>query len=196
MSSRRQSDYTGHRCQVQSELDYRHRGARAEAVLSLVSLPRALHTTPGAHSQNQFDIAWRSNFNKRVIPLTGVPHATAALTLPTGDVQYFDNAGNEILNYHGAKGSLVTTAQGFYYLGPDEIEFYGSDGRLRSISRRTGEVFTLTYSDGTAGPGGAVALDAAGNPTLQPLPANLLIRVTDLVGNALCSATTWAAGSY
>jgi YD repeat-containing protein len=171
---------------VQSELDYRHpRGLELRRFYHSFRFYEPYTTTPGAHSQNQFDTAWRSNFNKRVIPLTGVPHATAALALPTGDVQYFDNAGNEILNYHGAKARLVTTAQGFYYLGPDEIEFYGTDGRLRSISRRTGEVFTLTYSDGTAGPGGAVALDAAGNPTLKALPANFLIRVSDSVGNAL-----------
>jgi YD repeat-containing protein len=171
---------------VQSELDYRHpRGLELRRFYHSFRFHEPYTTTPGAHSQNQFDAAWRSNFNKRVIPLAGVPHATAALALPSGDVQYFDNAGNEILNYSGGKARLVTTAQGFYYLGPDEIEFYGTDGRLRSISRRTGEVFTLTYSDGTAGPGGGVALDAAGNPTLLALPANLLIRVSDSVGNAL-----------
>jgi len=171
---------------VQTELDYQHpRGLELRRFYHSLRFYEPYTTTPGAHSENQFDPAWRSNFNKRVIPLAGLAHATAALALPSGEVQYFDNAGNEILNYRGAKAQLVTTAQGFYYLGPDEIEFYGTDGRLRSISRRTGEVLTLTYSDGTAGPGGGLALDAAGNPTLRPLPANLLTRVADAAGHAL-----------
>jgi YD repeat-containing protein len=171
---------------VQTELDYQHpRGLELRRFYHSLRFYEPYTTTPGAHSENHFDSAWRSNFNKRVIPLTGLPHASAALALPSGEVQYFDNAGDEILNYRGAKARLVTTAQGFYYLGPDEVEFYGTDGRLRSISRGTGEVFTLTYSDGTTGPGGGFALDAAGNPTLRPLPANLLIRVADSAGHAL-----------
>jgi YD repeat-containing protein len=171
---------------VQTELDYQHpRGLELRRFYHSFRFHEPYTATPGAHSENQFDIAWRSNFNKRVIPLTGLAHASAALTLPSGEVQYFDNAGNEILNYRGAKARLVTAAEGFYYLGPDEVEFYGTDGRLRSISRRTGQVFTLTYSDGTTGPGGGFALDAPGNPTPRPLPANLLLRVADTAGNAL-----------
>ncbi len=171
---------------IQTELDYQHpRGLELRRHYHSFRFHEPYTETPGAHSENHFDAAWRSNFNKRVIPLTR-PHATAALALPSGDVQYFDNAGNEILNYRGAKARLVTVAGvGYYYLGADEVEFYGTDGRLRSISRRTGQVFTLTYSDGTTGPGGGYALDAEGNPTAKPMPANLLIRVADAAGNAL-----------
>jgi YD repeat-containing protein len=171
---------------IQTELDYQHpRGLELRRHYHSFRFHEPYTETPGAHSENHFDAAWRSNFNKRVIPLTR-PYATAALALPSGDVQYFDNAGNEILNYRGAKARLVTVAGvGYYYLGADEVEFYGADGRLRSISRRTGQVFTLTYSDGTTGPGGGYALDAAGNPTAKAMPANLLIRVADAEGNAL-----------
>lgn len=170
---------------AQTELDYRHpQGLELRRFYHSLRFFEPYTTTPGAHTHNSFDIAWRSNFDKRVIPL-GRPYATAALTLPNGEIQYFNATGSEVLNYRGGRGHLVTTAQGYYYLGRDEVEFYGIDGRLKSISRRTGEVLTLAYSDGTTGPGGAFALDAAGNPTTLPAPANLVLRLSDGSGNAL-----------
>ena len=172
---------------LQTEVDYQHPlGLELRRYYHSLRFLEPYTVTPGGHSENQFDEAWRSNFNKRVIPITGKPNAIAALALPNGEVQYFDAAGNEVLNYRGSRAKLVTvTGSGYYYLGGDEIEFYGTDGRLRTISRRTGQALTLTYSDGTTGANGGFALDAAGNPTPKALPANLLIRVTDSAGNAL-----------
>ena len=130
---------------------------------------------------------WRSGFDKRVIVINPVStFVTSAISLPSGEVQYFDAAGKEIFNYRGASGTLVTVAgTGYFYKGPDSTEFYGTDGRLRSISLASGQVFTLTYSDGTTGPNGGFIRDANGNPTLLVLPANTLIRVADLQGNTL-----------
>ncbi len=141
----------------------------------------------GRHSENRFAFAWRSNFDKRVMPVTVYApyNITTALTLPSGEVQYFNSAGTEFFNYRGAAGTLVTVAGGYYYKGPEDTEFYGTDGRLQSITTRTGQTLTLTYSDGTSGPNGGFAVDTAGNPTSVILPANLLIRVTDSYGNVL-----------
>src|SRR4029077_15675976 len=77
---------------------------------------------------------------------------------------------------------------GYVYFGPETTELYRADGRLQSIGRRSGEVLTLTYSDGTSGPGGGCFVDPAGNPTNFVLSADLLIRVTDSYGNALSFA--------
>jgi YD repeat-containing protein len=65
------------------------------------------------------------------------------------------------------------------------IEQYDATGRLLSISHANGIRHTLTYSDGTAGTGGGLALDAAGAATTTPLPAGLLIRIVDSQGRSL-----------
>jgi YD repeat-containing protein len=172
---------------VQAETDYRHpQGLELTRYYHSFRFYEPFTTAPDSHSHNQFDISWRSGFDKRVIPLSGFPAATAALTLPSGEVQYFDTAGNEVLNYRGATSKLVSLANGYVYLGPDEVELYGSDGRLQSITRRTGQSLSLGYSDGTTtGPNGAFAVDAGGQPTTLPVPVNLLLRVTDSWGHAL-----------
>ena len=60
----------------------------------------------------------------------------------------------------------------------DELEQYDAQGRLISISNRAGLVQTLTYTDGTANsPNGGVI-----EGTSTPLPAGLLLRVTDPFG--------------
>jgi YD repeat-containing protein len=136
---------------------------------------------PDSHTVHQLGTTWRSNFDKRVIPL-GVPSGVITLTFPDGQIQYFDSLGKEIINYAGARASLVALPGGGYvYQGPEVIESYRADGRLLSITQRSGESLTLAYSDGTSG----VFVDAAGNPTTAPLSANLLTRVTDSYGKAL-----------
>ena len=139
-------------------------------------------------TQNQLGHVWRGSYDKRVIPLPNkcCGHiARHARTTPSGEVQYFNSSGSEIYNYRGASGTLVTTASGFYYKGADSTEFYGTDGRLRTITQSSGQLLTLTYSDGTTGANGGYILDAAGSPTTWALPANKLIRVADAFGNTL-----------
>ena len=181
---------------IQTEPDYRHPKG--------LTLTRHYHsfrfyepTAPSAdaRTENRFGPAWRSNFDTRIIPVSDSTFVSAALSRPNGDVQYFDAAGAEIYNYSGAKSQLLAVpGTGWFYRGAEDTEFYGTDGRLRSIASRTGQLLTLDYSDGTAaGPNGAFAVDADGNPTASALRAGVLIRVTDSYGNTLAFANN-AAG--
>jgi len=170
---------------VLSETDYRHaRGLSFTRNYHSFRFYKPLAIPADIPPPNQLGIVWRSNYEKRVIPL-GLSPEVYAMTTPTGEIQYFDNAGGEIFNYRGAKARLVVTPGGYTYQGPEDTEFYRADGRLQSIARRSGEVFTVTYSDGTTGPNGGFTVDLAGNPTSTPLPANFLLRVTDSYGNTL-----------
>jgi YD repeat-containing protein len=65
----------------------------------------------------------------------------------------------------------------------DTTENYSSSGSLTSLVKRSGVVQTLAYSDGT--PASGFLLDAAGDPTATPLPAGVLIRVTDSYARSL-----------
>ncbi len=65
----------------------------------------------------------------------------------------------------------------------DTTESYDTAGRLTSVRIRSGAQQTLSYSDGTEASG--YVLDAQGNPTGWPLPADLLIRVADAYGRQL-----------
>jgi YD repeat-containing protein len=175
---------------LESDVDYRHPlGLEFTRYYHSYQFYEPFSRTPGVHTENRLGPMWRTGFDKRIIVLD--PASTfvqTAISLPNGDVQYFDTTGKEIFNYRGESGTLLTVAgTGYFYNRPDRTEFYGVDGRLRSISLASGQILALTYSDGTTGPNGGVILDAAGNPrTLTlPLPANSLIRVADAQGNTL-----------
>jgi YD repeat-containing protein len=177
---------------IETESDYRHPlGLEFTRHYHSLRFFEPYSTTNGSHSENRLGVVWRSGFDKRVIPLTPastLTHTTLrqGLTLPSGEVQYFNAAGVQQYNYGGPASSITAVAGvGFFHKGPDSTEFYGTDGRLRTITQRSGQVLTLTYSDGTTGPNGGFILNAAGNPTALVLPANRLIRVTDSYGNAL-----------
>ncbi len=142
----------------------------------------------GQHTEGRLGDAWRTNFDKRVIPVGGSSAVAAALTLPTGELQYFDASGAEVLNYRGTTARLVKTAAGYFLNGPEGTERYGLDGRLQVMTTASGEGLTLFYSDGTSGLGGGVFVDAAAKPTSTPLPANVLVRVTDSYGRSLAFA--------
>jgi YD repeat-containing protein len=67
----------------------------------------------------------------------------------------------------------------------DELESYNAAGKLISIRSRSGLLQTLTYSDGTSGPNGGVIHNPDGSATTTPLPAGVLIRVSDHFGRTL-----------
>jgi YD repeat-containing protein len=171
---------------VETETDYRHAlGLEFTRHYHSFQFYEPYATQPGVHTETRLGSVWRSGFDRRVIPTT-TSAQPLAISLPGGEVQYFSPAGVELYNYRGASGTLTTAAGvGYFYKGPERTEFFGTDGRLRTISRASGEVFTLTYSDGTGGPNGGFILDAAGQPTAKLLPANSLIRVSDAHGNTL-----------
>ncbi|HMH16798.1 MAG TPA: DUF6531 domain-containing protein [Burkholderiales bacterium] len=166
---------------VETETDYRGAGGLVfTRHYNSFVFPDPVTLTPGAHSQLQLGATWRSNFDKRVIPVGNTP-GIYALTFGDGSIQYFNTLGAEILNYNNSRASLATLPGGGYvYQGPDVVETYRADGRLQSITSRSGETLTLTYSAG-----GGVFVDQNGDPTSEPLPANLLLGVTDAYGNAL-----------
>jgi YD repeat-containing protein len=169
---------------VETETDYRGAGGLVftRHYHSFV-FPDPITLTPDGHSQLQLGATWRSNFDKRVIPVGSTGSGINALTFPDGRIQYFDTLGLEIFNYEGARSSLVTLPGGGYvYQGPDVVETYRADGRLQSIARMSGETLTLTYSGGAFG---GVFVHRDGTPTGEVLPPNLLLRVTDSYGNAL-----------
>jgi YD repeat-containing protein len=64
----------------------------------------------------------------------------------------------------------------------NEVELFDTAGKLQSVTSASGDVTTMSYSDGTSsGPNGAVYEDA---PTV-PVLAGKLIRVTDFHGRSL-----------
>jgi YD repeat-containing protein len=167
---------------VEAETDYRGaRGLVFTRNYTSWAFPDPVTPPGGGHSQLQLGATWRSNFDKRVIPVGSTPGVNA-LTLPDGRLQYFNAQGTEIFNYDGARASLVALAGGGYvYQGADVVETYRADGRLQSVTQKSGETLTLTYSDGSSG----VFVDRQGNAGTEALPANLLVRVIDSYGNAL-----------
>jgi len=137
--------------------------------------------TADGQTPQQPGFAWRSNFDKRVIPVPSP--GILALSFPDGQVQYFNSLGKEIFNYSGGRASLLTLPGGGYvYQGPDVIETYRADGRLQSITQRSGETLTLAYGNSTD-----MHVDKNGDPTDEEFPQNvvLLQSVTDSYGNSL-----------
>jgi YD repeat-containing protein len=174
---------------VEAATDYRHAlGLEFTRHYHSFQFYEPYATQAGSHTETRLGSVWRSGFDRRIVPTTTAAQPLA-ISLPSGEVQYFSPAGTELYNYRGASGTLAAVpGTGFFYKGPDRTEFFGTDGRLRTISLASGEVLTLTYSDGTGGPNGGFILDAAGQPTIVPLPAGSLIRVADAHGNTLALA--------
>ena len=93
---------------LETETDYRGAGGLVftRHYHSFV-FPDPITITPDGHSQLQLGATWRSNFDKRVIPVGNTGSGINALTFPEGRIQYFDTLGAEIFNYSGARASLV-----------------------------------------------------------------------------------------
>src|SRR5258706_1198646 len=109
---------------VQTESDYRHpRGLGFARHYHSLGFLEPFILTPGGHTQNQLGPMWRSDYDKRVIPLGGTT-AVTALTFPSGEIQYFDTSGTEIFNYRGARARLAGLARGGYV-------YPGAEGKRR-----------------------------------------------------------------
>jgi len=63
----------------------------------------------------------------------------------------------------------------------DEVELYSAQGRLLSVANRAGLTHTLSYTDGSGIPPNGGLIEGTGTP----LPAGLLLRVSDTFGRSL-----------
>jgi RHS repeat-associated protein len=63
----------------------------------------------------------------------------------------------------------------------DEVELYSPEGRLLSVANRVGLTHTLSYTDGSGTPPDGGVIEG----TATPLPAGLLLRVSDPFGRSL-----------
>lgn len=132
-------------------------------------------------------------FKSMVDTVTSITTNYATVLREDGHQEYFRQSGNVFTGDADVATSLVRLGvdtsgnpTGWKYTGEkDEVEIYDANGKLLSIANRTGQVQSLTYSDGTAGTNGSYVLDAAGNATTTLLPAGKLIRVSDPAGKTL-----------
>lgn len=85
------------------------------------------------------------------------------------------------------KSNLEPLTTGWRYKDSvtENVELYDAEGKLQSITSRSGYHRQLIYSNGTTAPGGGYVLDASGVATTSALPAGLLIQITDSNGRAL-----------
>jgi Domain of unknown function (DUF6531) len=153
----------------ETAVDYRHAsGLELVRYYNSFRFHEPATSASGSHTENRLGIVWRTQFDKRVVPLEPAhPIYKHAISLPTGAAQYFDLNGVEAYNLGGGAGTLVAVpGVGYYYRAPDRTEFYGTDGRVRTIAERSGRTLTLTYSDGTSSPpNGGYVVDGNGAPS-------------------------------
>lgn len=141
---------------------------------------------PGATQDAQsFGVRWRDSFDYRLQPMTGTSVA-AALSLPDGSIQYFRNDGSAVLGTQTNSYRFTNTGSGYDIAGAGEFLRFSTTGKLVSLTTAGGRLYTLTYSDGTAGgANGQLAKDASDAQTSAPVPANQLIKVESDTGRIL-----------
>lgn len=171
------------------ETDYQS----ADGILSFTRHYHSMYFfAPRAAAGNEIrdmGLVWRSNYNKHIYAVTGSAYVSAALTYPSGEVQYFDANGNALIDYGRSTAKLTTTAQGYQlHNSDDSVENYDATGKLLSIQSRSGITLTVIYADGTDGAAsgqGGYLLDSSGNPLTAVVPAGWLLRVIDSFGRSL-----------
>jgi YD repeat-containing protein len=137
----------------------------------------------------RFGRRWRDSYDRQIALAAGMAIAfrgdgKGVRFLPSGGAWVADaDTADRLTELHNPPGTRVGWQ--LHAANGDEIETYDAGGRLLSIASRDGLVHTLAYSDGTGGAGGGFMLDSDGQPTAAPLPAGLLLRVTDPFGRAL-----------
>lgn len=130
-------------------------------------------------------VRWRDSFDYRLQTLTGTS-VVAALSLPTGSIQYFRADGSAVLGTETRSYRYATTGSGFQVTGGGMLLRFNSTGRLLSVSTASGRTYTLNYSDGTAsGANGKVAMDGNGTQWGAAVPINQLIKVESDTGRTL-----------
>jgi len=169
---------TGNKFQV--ELDYR--GASAFALV----FQRAYNSTDD--DGGRLGRKWRHTYERRL--RVGASNALVKMGREDGQViEFFRlNSGHYAPDAdlahrleRIADASNVTLGWALTTQGNEELELFDAAGRLTSITTRSGLSQTLTYSDGTATPPNGGVIEG----TATPLPAGLLLSVTDSFGRSL-----------
>ena len=144
--------------------------------------------TPSIITPTVWGSQWRGFYDRSIAVVTNSVATTAVISREDGKQRYYKLTSGTWVGDADVVGNLVGSAStGWTYVNEsDETETYNATGQLVSITNRSGQVQTLTYSDGTASsPNGGYVLDATGAPTTTILPAGKLIRVTDPVSRTL-----------
>ena len=131
---------------------------------------------------------WRHAYERRLI----IPQSEGLIRALRGDGQVLDfyrlysglfapdiDVSHRLARIADSKN--VTVGWALTTQGNEEVERFDAAGRLTSITSRAGLTQTLTYSDGTANPPNGGVIEG----TSTPLPAGLLLYVTDAFGRSL-----------
>ncbi|MGH9890733.1 MAG: DUF6531 domain-containing protein, partial [bacterium] len=141
------------------------------------------------YPSRRFGPHWRDSFDRTV----RVDGADVVVYRQDGKTLRFVPSGSAWVTDADTPDRLIELKDGggartgwqFQTASGDELETFDAAGKLLTIRSRSGLTQTLTYSDGTTGPNGGFVLDANGNPSAIPLPADLLIRASDNFGRVL-----------
>lgn len=145
----------------------------------------SMYAQGSALGTQSLGVRWRDSFDYRLQPLTGTS-VVAALSLPTGSIQYFRADGSAVLGTETSSYRYATNGSGFQVTGGGMLMRFNSIGRLLSVSTAGGRTYTLNYSDGTAsGANGKVAMDGNGTQWGAAVPINQLIKVESDTGRTL-----------
>ena len=142
----------------------------------------------GKDGDGQLGEVWRSNIDKRLYPGLISAHAAAAMTLPSGSLQYFTGAGEELLPGLSPNRGKLGSGSGYIHLSDSGVDQFDDAGKLVLTSTVSGRQTRIVYSDGSTGGGGAYIVDKDGNPTAQTLPAGVAIRAEDPFGRSISFA--------
>lgn len=145
----------------------------------------SMYAQGSALTTQSLGVRWRDSFDYRLQPMSGTS-VVAALSFPTGSIQYFRTDGSSVLNTETSAYRLTATASGFDVIGDGMLLQFDSAGKLTKVSTAAGRTYTLTYSDGTAsGSTGQVAQDGSGVQWGAAVAANQLIKVVSDTGRVL-----------
>ncbi|MCW5593346.1 MAG: RHS repeat protein, partial [Burkholderiales bacterium] len=100
----------------------------------------------------RLDDFWRHTYQGEIVPITDITGFIAAARRPEGTTKYFRTDGRELHNVAGGAYRLEKLVDGGgattgWRLTTDasDVELYDAQGRLASITRRSGHAHTLAY---------------------------------------------------
>jgi RHS repeat-associated protein len=91
---------------------------------------------------------WRTNYDRRVIPVSNSTFVAVRALREDGRVKYFRADGSQVQHFSGTRAERLTSLPGGgwkYETNADETETYDAAGRLIQISSRGADRVTLTY---------------------------------------------------